>query len=165
MERGKAALQNTPNLSNWHFRWYRALNALKAMHTMQKLTFPETVPGEYWVLTGRVPGRGKPFLIFWPNHQFPPTVCLVDDPIKCNIWWPLPSSPPLCQSLVKLLRSPSGSLIQNYSQSQPAEVLSFLRTLFNPKKCQFRGIFIFDWAATFEFYDLLVKLANGRCSI
>ena len=26
-------------------RWYRALNALKAMHTMQKLTFPETVPG------------------------------------------------------------------------------------------------------------------------
>ena len=27
-------------------RWYRALNALKAMHTMQKLTFPETVPGE-----------------------------------------------------------------------------------------------------------------------
>lgn len=25
-------------------RWYRALNALKAMHTMQKLTFPETVP-------------------------------------------------------------------------------------------------------------------------
>ena len=27
-------------------RWYRALNALKAMHTMQKLTFPETVPGK-----------------------------------------------------------------------------------------------------------------------
>eukprot|EP00090_Calanus_glacialis_P031250 TRINITY_DN51362_c0_g1_i1.p1 TRINITY_DN51362_c0_g1~~TRINITY_DN51362_c0_g1_i1.p1 ORF type:complete len:119 (+),score=19.75 TRINITY_DN51362_c0_g1_i1:38-358(+) len=26
-------------------RWYRALNALKAMHTMQKLTFPETIPG------------------------------------------------------------------------------------------------------------------------
>lgn len=25
-------------------RWYRALNALKAMHTMVKLTFPETVP-------------------------------------------------------------------------------------------------------------------------
>merc|ERR1719336_806347 len=25
-------------------RWFRALNALKAMHTMQKLTFPETVP-------------------------------------------------------------------------------------------------------------------------
>jgi len=25
-------------------RWYRALNALKAMHTMRKLTFPETVP-------------------------------------------------------------------------------------------------------------------------
>ena len=32
----------------WSFcrRWFRALNALKAMHTMQKLTFPETVPGQ-----------------------------------------------------------------------------------------------------------------------
>ena len=27
-------------------RWHRALNALKAMHTMVKLTFPETVPGK-----------------------------------------------------------------------------------------------------------------------
>ena len=26
-------------------RWHRALNALKAMHTMKKLTFPEVVPG------------------------------------------------------------------------------------------------------------------------
>ena len=26
----------------------------------------------------------------------------------------------------------------------------------------FIGIFIFDWAATFEFYDLLLKLRNGR---
>ena len=26
-------------------RWHRALNALKAMHTMKKLTFPDIVPG------------------------------------------------------------------------------------------------------------------------
>ena len=26
-------------------RWHRALNALKAMHTMKKLTVPDTVPG------------------------------------------------------------------------------------------------------------------------
>ena len=26
-------------------RWHRALNALKAMHTMKKLTFPCVVPG------------------------------------------------------------------------------------------------------------------------
>ena len=85
------------------------------------------------------------------------TVFLVDDPIKCNIWWPLP---PLYHFLVKLLRTPSGSLIQNYSQSQPPELLSFLRTLFNPKKCQFIGIFIFDWAAIFEFYDFTCKISK-----
>ena len=33
-------------------RWYRALNALKAMHTMVKLTFPETVPGEEKFILG-----------------------------------------------------------------------------------------------------------------
>ena len=27
-------------------RWHRALNALKAMHTMKKLTFPDIVPGK-----------------------------------------------------------------------------------------------------------------------
>ena len=26
-------------------RWHRALNTLKAMHTMKKLTFPDVVPG------------------------------------------------------------------------------------------------------------------------
>ena len=33
-------------------RWYRALNALKAMHTMVKLTFPETVPGKEKIILG-----------------------------------------------------------------------------------------------------------------
>ena len=28
-------------------RWHRALNTLKAMHTMKKLTFPDVVPG-WW---------------------------------------------------------------------------------------------------------------------
>ena len=32
------------NILNFH-RWHRALNALKAMHTMKKLTFPDIVPG------------------------------------------------------------------------------------------------------------------------
>ena len=34
-------------INYFNHRWYRALNALKAMHTMQKLTFPETVPGKF----------------------------------------------------------------------------------------------------------------------
>jgi len=40
-------------------RWYRALNALKAMHTMQKLTFPETVPGELVYLVIKLFQRPK----------------------------------------------------------------------------------------------------------
>ena len=42
----ESRLQSLTNISLSCFRWYRALNALKAMHTMQKLTFPETVPGQ-----------------------------------------------------------------------------------------------------------------------
>ena len=30
-------------------RWHRALNTLKAMHTIKKLTFPDVVPG--WSIT------------------------------------------------------------------------------------------------------------------
>ena len=30
-------------------RWHRALNTLKAMHTMKKLTFPDIVPG--WLIS------------------------------------------------------------------------------------------------------------------
>ena len=42
---------SSPLFSCFCSRWYRALNALKAMHTMQKLTFPETVPGELIMIT------------------------------------------------------------------------------------------------------------------
>ena len=34
-------------------RWHRALNTLKAMHTIKKLTFPDVVPG--WSITCKLP--------------------------------------------------------------------------------------------------------------